>query len=53
MEKTSAAGGVKLPLGASSAVIQAARDVIAKHGDDALGKVAKLHFKTTQQIKDP
>jgi ribonuclease HIII len=53
MDKTSAAGGVTLPLGASSAVLKAARDVIAKHGPDALGKVAKLHFKTTQQLEQP
>ncbi|MFM2171249.1 MAG: hypothetical protein RI957_1478 [Verrucomicrobiota bacterium] len=50
MEKTSAAGGVNLPLGASAAVIRAAQDVINKHGLEALGKVAKLHFKTTQQV---
>lgn len=50
MDKTSAAGGVKLPLGASDAVVQAAREVIAKHGPDSLGKVAKLHFKTTQKV---
>lgn len=52
MEKTSDAGGVSLPLGASAAVIRAARDVMARHGDDALGKVAKLHFKTTLQVKE-
>ena len=51
MDKTSAAGGVTLPLGASSAVVKAAREVIAKHGPDALGKVAKLHFKTTGEIE--
>ena len=51
MEKTSKAGEVELPLGASSAVIEAAHAVIEKHGNEALGKVAKLHFKTTQQIK--
>jgi ribonuclease HIII len=50
MDKTSAACGVKLPLGASDAVIRAARDLIARHGPDALGKVAKLHFKTTQAV---
>jgi ribonuclease HIII len=50
MDKTSAAGGVTLPLGASEAVIEAARAVIAKHGPDALGKVAKLHFKTTHRV---
>ncbi|MES2440381.1 MAG: ribonuclease HIII [Verrucomicrobiota bacterium] len=50
MDKTSAASGVKLPLGASDAVVQAARELIAKHGPDSLGKVAKLHFKTTQVV---
>jgi ribonuclease HIII len=50
MDKTSAAGGIKLPLGASSGILPAARAVIEKHGKDALGKVAKLHFKTTTQV---
>ena len=50
MDKTSSACGVKLPLGASDAVVQAARDLIARHGPDALGKVAKLHFKTTHVV---
>lgn len=52
MDKTSTAGGITLPLGASAAVVKAARSVIEKHGADALGKVAKLHFKTTQQVDD-
>ncbi|MGA0846628.1 MAG: ribonuclease HIII, partial [Luteolibacter sp.] len=50
MEKTSAAGGVKLPFGASAAVVTAGREVVKKHGAEALGKVAKLHFRTTQQV---
>ena len=50
MDKTSAAGGVTLPLGASAAVIEAAKQVVAKHGTAALGKVAKLHFKTTAAV---
>jgi len=50
IDKTSAASGITLPLGASAAVIQAARDLIAKHGPDALPKTAKLHFKTTQSL---
>jgi len=52
MDKTSAAGEIKLPLGASSGILNAARAVIEKHGKDALGKVAKLHFKTTAQVWD-
>ncbi len=50
MDKTSAACGVKLPLGASDAVIQAARDLVVRHGPDALGKAAKLHFRTTHAV---
>ncbi|QJE96771.1 ribonuclease HIII [Luteolibacter luteus] len=50
MDKTSTAGGIILPLGASAAVIDAARQFTAKHGIDALGKVAKLHFKTTTAV---
>ncbi len=50
MDKTSAACGLKLPLGASDAVIQAARDLLARHGADALGKSAKLHFRTTSAV---
>jgi ribonuclease HIII len=50
MDKTSIAGKVKLPLGASSSVISAAKMVIETHGQEALEKVAKLHFKTTSQV---
>lgn len=50
IDKTSGAGGVGLPLGASDAVVEAAREVVARHGAEALGKVAKLHFKTTQRV---
>jgi ribonuclease HIII len=42
--------GVKLPKGASAAVIEAAGQLIAKHGRDALGKVAKMHFRTSQKV---
>jgi ribonuclease HIII len=50
IDKTSAACGVKLPLGASDAVVQAGRDLIARHGSEALGKAAKLHFRTTAAV---
>ena len=50
MDQTSKAGGVPLPLGASEAVIDAARAVIERHGREALGKVAKLHFRTTSRV---
>lgn len=42
--------GLRLPLGASDAVISAARAFVATHGADTLGEVAKLHFKTTQSV---
>jgi ribonuclease HIII len=50
MDKTSAACGVKLPLGASDAVIQAARELVSQRGPEALHQVAKLHFKTTHAV---
>lgn len=53
MDQTSSACGVKLPLGASDAVIVAARQMIARHGSDVLGKIAKLHFKTTEAVLHP
>jgi ribonuclease HIII len=40
---------VKLPKGASGAVLEAARALVQQHGADALRATAKLHFKTTQQ----
>ncbi len=50
IDKTSGACGVKLPLGASTAVIQAGRELVARHGREALGRVAKLHFRTTSEV---
>lgn len=53
MEKTSAACGVTLPFGASPAVKKAAESIIKIHGAESLGKVAKLHFKTTKELQNP
>lgn len=39
-----------LPKGASPAVELAGRMVVKKYGQDRLGTVAKLHFKTTKQV---
>ncbi|HEX5791617.1 MAG TPA: ribonuclease HIII, partial [Luteolibacter sp.] len=50
MEKTSEACGIELPLGASAAVIQAAKAVVAARGREALPKVAKTHFRTTAEV---
>jgi ribonuclease HIII len=38
--------GMKFPKGASAAVDAAAKEFLAKHGLDALPKVAKMHFRT-------
>ncbi len=50
ISRASEKGGVVMPLGASSRVVDAARDIVEKHGNDILTKIAKTHFKTTQQI---
>lgn len=50
MDKTSASCGVKLPLGASAQVVEAARELVARLGPEALGKAAKLHFRTTAAV---
>ncbi|MBM4125341.1 MAG: ribonuclease HIII [Nitrospira sp.] len=42
--------GLPLPKGASHQVELAARLVVKKHGQEGLGTVAKLHFKTTQAV---
>jgi ribonuclease HIII len=42
--------GVKLPKGASEAVIAAGRELVRKHGPEKLGQVAKQHFRTTQRV---
>lgn len=46
----SAQFGVKLPLGAAPQVKVAARKLIASQGREALAHVAKLHFKTTNEL---
>lgn len=50
MDETSTAAGVKLHLGASKQVVVAGKEFVKKHGVEMLGKVAKLHFKTTQNV---
>lgn len=52
LDQTSKACGVTLPPGASDAVVQAGRDFVTRHGGDALGKVAKLHFRTSSVVLD-
>lgn len=42
--------GVKLPKGASSAVEDAGRAFVEKHGAALLPKVAKMHFRTSYRV---
>jgi len=51
IEELSQSISVQLPKGASSPmIVTVGREIVARAGRDALGKVAKLHFKTTQEI---
>lgn len=50
LEKLSQQYHIHLPKGASSAVIAAGRQFLQFHGREALRLVAKLHFKTTDQL---
>jgi ribonuclease HIII len=42
--------GVKLPKGASQAVVDTARELVVKHGREALARAAKMHFRTAQKV---
>ncbi|MCE5318265.1 MAG: ribonuclease HIII [Parachlamydia sp.] len=42
--------GLDLPKGASKATIEAARAFVRQHGRESLGQVAKLHFKTANEL---
>ena len=42
--------GIDLPKGASAQVIKTGKRVFAKHGQEGLSRVAKLHFKTTSSV---
>ena len=44
--------GVNLPKGASDLVISAGKEFVKRHGLDALGQVAKLHFRTTEKVME-
>ena len=41
--------GMKFPKGASQAVVDAARELVSKHGREALARAVKMHFRTTQK----
>ena len=50
IEKLEIEYGTPLPKGASAQVIDAGRKFVAKKGKEQLEYVAKLHFKTTQEL---
>lgn len=50
MQKMSEEFGLRFPKGASKQTIQAGREYVQKYGKDALKQVAKVHFKTTQEV---
>jgi len=50
LSKLSEKYSVDLPKGASQTVIKSGKKIVATYGEEALGKVAKLHFKTTNGI---
>lgn len=46
----SEAAAIELSKGAGDATERAARDYVRLHGAEALGRVAKLHFRTTDKV---
>ena len=50
MDKLSKSINKVLPLGASTVVDEAGKDIINKHGKDILNKIAKTNFKNTEKI---
>jgi ribonuclease HIII len=50
LKKLSIDLGIDLPKGASAHVIEQAKKVVEKSGEEALKKIAKLHFKTTDSV---
>ena len=44
---------IDFPKGASDSVVNAGKLFAQTHGDNSLGKIAKLHHKTTEKIKGP
>jgi ribonuclease HIII len=50
MEKLGSSINLELPRGASPAVENAARELVARHGAEKLRDFAKLHFKTLEKV---
>ena len=52
LEELSLKYGVTIPKGCNEKVKIVAKQIAAKYGKEEMGKIAKLHFKTTQEIID-
>lgn len=50
LEDLSKTWDMRLPKGCGANVVQAGREFVRKHGEGALAAVAKLHFKTREDI---
>jgi len=50
LKKLSTELGIDLPKGASTHVIEQAKKIVEKYGEESLRKIAKLHFKTTESV---
>lgn len=50
IEQSSEKSGVEIRLGAGPHVLDAARELVAEHGESILAKVAKMHFKTAKEV---
>jgi ribonuclease HIII len=50
LEKLGEKVGMPLPKGASQQVIAAGKTLVSKMGKDILNEVAKLHFKTKEEV---
>jgi ribonuclease HIII len=50
LEKLEKQYHTNLPKGASKEVVTVARQLVEKNGSEILGKIAKLHFKTTKEV---
>ena len=51
LEEMSQATGLQLPKGAGPEVLKAGREFVRRFGKEKLGSVAKLHFKTTEDLE--
>ena len=53
MEKLGRELDMTIPKGANPAVIDAARQIVARHGETALPRFVKMHFQTTSKVLAP